>query len=129
MRATTALWMIGISNLAFGIHFLLWKIAAHNRRCQVGIDPFASASRKFGFLLFCILTVVEVVAIVRGYIKRRLEGTHSSNCVIGASGRRDVLPILDGGRASELAAPSLTPGSRLTGQVPSQYPHGPLGAL
>ncbi len=66
MRAKTALWMIGISNLTFGIHFLLWKLG-FTPQVHSGIDPFA-LPLAIWFLLFCILTMVEVVAIVRGYI-------------------------------------------------------------
>ena len=59
--------MIGLSNVAFGIHFLLWKLGFTPQN-HGGIDPFAG-KLAIWFLLFCILTVVEVVAIVRGYIK------------------------------------------------------------
>jgi hypothetical protein len=72
MRAKTALWMIGISNLTFGIHFLLWKLRLTSQ-VPVGIIPFAGALTIW-FLLFCILTVVEVVAIVRGYVKDDWKG-------------------------------------------------------
>lgn len=64
--------MIGISNLAFGIHFLLWKLG-FTPQVHVGIDPFAGALAIW-FLLFCILTVVEAVAIFRGYIKGGWKG-------------------------------------------------------
>ena len=67
MRAKTALLLIGVSNFAFGIHFLLWKLR-FTAKADVGIDPFAGAV-SFWFLFFCILTVVELVAIVRGFFK------------------------------------------------------------
>jgi hypothetical protein len=80
MRAKTALWMIGISNLAFGVHVLLWKLR-FTPQVQVGIDPFAGALTIW-FLLFCILTVVEVVAIVRGYIKDGWKGTAAATVLL-----------------------------------------------
>jgi len=80
MRAKTALWMIGISNFAFGIHFLLWKLR-FTRQVQVGIDPFAGALAIW-FLLFCILTAVEVVAIVRGYIKDSWKGPATATVLL-----------------------------------------------
>ncbi len=80
MRAKTALWMIGISNLAFGIHFLLWKLR-FTRQVQVGIDPFAGALAIW-FLLFCSLTAVEVVAIVRGYIKDSWKGPATATVLL-----------------------------------------------
>ncbi len=80
MRAKTALWMIGISNLAFGIHFFLWKLR-FTRQVQVGIDPFAGALAIW-FLLFCSLTAVEVVAIVRGYIKDSWKGPATATVLL-----------------------------------------------
>jgi len=80
MRAKTALWMIGISNLVFGIHFLLWKLR-FTPQVQVGIDSFAGALAIW-FLLFCILTVVEVVAIVRGYIKDGWKGPTAATVLL-----------------------------------------------
>ncbi len=72
--------MIGISNLAFGIHFLLWKLR-FTRQVQVGIDPFAGALAIW-FLLFCSLTAVEVVAIVRGYIKDSWKGPATATVLL-----------------------------------------------
>jgi len=80
MRVKTALWMIGISNLAFGIHFLLWKLRL-TPQAQVGIDPFAGTLALW-FLLFCILTIVEVVMIVRGYIKDGWKGPAAATVLL-----------------------------------------------
>ena len=58
--------MIGVSNTLFGVHFAAWKLG-YTERTHTGIDPFAG-SLAVWFFLFCILTVVEVVAIIRGYV-------------------------------------------------------------
>ena len=61
--------MISISNVLFGVHFAAWKLG-YTERVHTGIDPFAG-SLAVWFLLFCILSVVEVVAIIRGYVSGR----------------------------------------------------------
>ena len=67
MKARTALGMIGISNLLFGIHFLLWKFG-YTPRTYASIDPFTGYLAMW-FLLFCALALVEAIAIVMGYRK------------------------------------------------------------
>jgi len=72
--------MIGISNGAFGIHFLLWKLRL-TPQVSAGIDPFAGPLALW-FLLFCILTVVEIVAIVRGYVKDGWRGPAAATVLL-----------------------------------------------
>jgi hypothetical protein len=80
MKAKAALWMISISNLAFGIHFSLWKLG-FTPKAHVGIDPFAGYLAVW-FSLFCVLTVIETVAIVRGYIADGWKGSAAATALL-----------------------------------------------
>jgi len=82
MRAKTAIWLIAITDILFGIHFAAWKLGFMNRP-NVGIDPFAGYIAIW-LVLFCVLTMVEIAAVVRDILKggRRLPAIATSLLIV-----------------------------------------------
>jgi hypothetical protein len=67
MNSINALWLIGITNLLFGIDCLFWKLNFWFRK-NAGIDPFAGHLAVW-FLQYCILSALEAIMISLGVRK------------------------------------------------------------
>ena len=67
MGPKAAALVIGTTNLAFAAHYAAWKrgLVSHG---GVGIDPFAG-DVVFWFLSLGALAIVELVIVVRGYLR------------------------------------------------------------
>src|SRR5882757_4637403 len=82
MKSTNALWLMGITNLLFGIDCLFWRLNFWSRKVA-GIDPFAG-HLAIWFLLYCTLSIFEAIMISVGLGKgdRRIAALASVSWVV-----------------------------------------------